>query len=52
MTDRHQQIRAYMKKERADITHQFDIWHVGKNIKKKLVKKAKKKGYLRIKQLD
>ena len=43
-TDRHIQIRAYMKNQRDDIKHQFDIWHVGKNVKKKLVKLAKKKG--------
>ena len=33
-----------MKNQRDDIKHQFYIWHVGKNIKKKLVKLAKKKG--------
>ena len=42
-TDRHKQIRSYLKKERPDIVHQFDIWHVGKNIKKKLAQKAKRK---------
>ena len=40
-TDRHIQIHPYMKNNRNDIKHQFDIWHVGKNIKKKLAKKAK-----------
>ena len=42
-TDRHVQIRAYMKKQRRDISHQFDIWHVSKSIKKKLFKAAKQK---------
>lgn len=42
-TDRHKQVRAFLRKERPDIEHQFDIWHVGKNIKKKLVKAAKRK---------
>ena len=43
-TDRHIQIWAYMKKHfRSDISHQFDIWHVGKNIKKKLTTKSLKK---------
>ena len=42
-TDRHIQIRKYMKEERKDIKHQFDIWHVCKSIKKKLVKGSKKK---------
>ena len=32
-----------MKNERKDIRHQFDIWHVSKNLKKKLTKIAKKK---------
>ena len=42
-TDRHIQVRCYMKKECPEIKHQFDVWHVGKNIKKKLAKAAKKK---------
>ena len=40
-TDRHRQVRAYMKKEKPNIIHQFDIWHVGENIKKKDVAEAK-----------
>ena len=40
-TDQHKQVRAYMKKEKPNINHQFDIWHIGKNIKKKLVAEAK-----------
>ena len=43
ITDRHVQIRSYMKKEHPQIKHQFDVWHVAKNIKKKIVKKAKLK---------
>ena len=35
--------RIYMRKFLKHILHQFDVWHVGKNIKKKLVKLAKKK---------
>ena len=42
-TDRHVQIRSYMKKTRPDITHQFDVWHVSKSIKKKLTKNSNKK---------
>ena len=42
-TDRHKQIRSYIRKLLKYILHQFDVWHVGKNIKKKLVKLAKKK---------
>ena len=42
-TDRYKQIRSYMRKFLKHILHQFDVWHVGKSIKKKLVKLAKKK---------
>ena len=41
-TDRHIQIRKYMREERNDIKHQFDVWHVSKSIKKKLVKVSRK----------
>ena len=37
-TDRHEQIRSYMKKEHPQIKYQFDVWHVAKNIKKKIEK--------------
>ena len=30
VTERHSQIKAYMKKERTDINHWFDVWHVAK----------------------
>ena len=40
-TDRDVQIKAYLK-NRADITHQFDVWHMSKSIKKKLFKHSKK----------
>ena len=42
-TDRHTQICCFMKNEKPDIIHQFDVWHVGKNIKKKLATVSKKK---------
>ena len=42
-TDRHKQIRAYMRKFLKNILQQFDVWHVGKNIKKKVAKLTKKK---------
>ena len=35
-TDHHIQMRAFLEKVRPDIIHQFDVWHVSKNIKKKL----------------
>ena len=43
-TDRHIQIRAYLKHVRQDICHSFDVWHVSKNIKKKLSKKSQTTG--------
>ena len=42
-TDRHIQVRCFMKNEKPEINHQFDIWHVGKNIKRKLSHAAKNK---------
>lgn len=42
-TDRHKQVRSFLKRERKDINHQFDVWHIGRNIKKKLTKIVKKK---------
>ena len=42
-TDRHVQIRSYVKKEHPQIKNDFDAWHVVKNIKKKIVKKVKLK---------
>ena len=41
--DRHVQIKSCMKISQPNILHQFDVWHVIKNIKKKLVKSASKK---------
>lgn len=43
VTDRHLQIKAYMKKERTDINHWFDVWHVAKGVYKKLETVGKKK---------
>ena len=42
-TDRHVQVRAFLKKECPQIVHQFDLWHFGKSLKKKLTAAAKKK---------
>ena len=36
-TDRHVQIRSIMSKEYSSTNHQFDVWHLCNNIKKKLV---------------
>ncbi|XP_057317565.1 uncharacterized protein LOC130662674 [Hydractinia symbiolongicarpus] len=43
VTDRHSQIRKFMRTEHEHISHQFDVWHMTKNIKKKILKVAKKK---------
>ena len=40
-TEWHWQATASMEKEKPNINHQFDIWYVGKNMKK-LVAEAKK----------
>ena len=44
-TGRHTDIKALMKSEYKDlgVEHQVDVWHLTKNIKSKLVTKAKKK---------
>ena len=42
-TDRHCQIKKYMREEVEDIIYQFDVWHFCKSIKVKLLNAAKKK---------
>ena len=42
-TDRHTGIWKYMREKESKITHQFDVWHFAKNIKKKLHVVSKKK---------
>ncbi len=42
-TDRHVQIAAFMKHERPDLMHQFDVFHVAKSITKSLRQVAQKK---------
>ncbi|XP_066303883.1 uncharacterized protein [Branchiostoma lanceolatum] len=42
-TDRHRGIAAMMKKDYKDIKHEFDIFHVSKNVTQKLRTKAQKK---------
>ncbi|XP_041360848.1 uncharacterized protein LOC121377055 [Gigantopelta aegis] len=43
VTDRHCQIKKWMREQHADIAHYFDVWHVAKGIKKKLIALAKEK---------
>ncbi|XP_067951955.1 uncharacterized protein [Watersipora subatra] len=35
-TDQHIMIAPYMRKEWTELTHYFDLWHIAKNLKKKL----------------
>ena len=42
-TDRYTGIRKYIREEESKITHQFNVWHFAKNIKKRLHKFAKNK---------
>ena len=30
VTDRHPQVKKYMREENADISHYFDVWHMAK----------------------
>ncbi len=43
ITDRHRQIAKWMRTERAEIDHLYDVWHVCKSIRKKLDAAAKQK---------
>lgn len=45
-TDRHGQIKKLMRTDQRfkHIKHQFDPWHVGKGILKKLLRASKTKG--------
>lgn len=42
-TDRHLQIKKYMREKQPDKIHQLDPWHLIKNVSKKINKAAKKK---------
>ena len=41
-TDRHMQIRKYLKEDEPQIDHQFDVWHFLKNTESKVIAAAKK----------
>ena len=41
-TDRHMQIRKYMRENEENVDHQFDVWHFSKSIKSKLLKVSNK----------
>ena len=42
-TDRHIGIRALIRTKYPEICHQFDVWHLAKSVKKKLLEASKKK---------
>ena len=42
-TDRHVQIKKYMREQEKEIDHQFDVWHFSKSIKIKLLHASKRK---------
>ncbi|KAM7307163.1 uncharacterized protein ISCGN_010799 [Ixodes scapularis] len=48
VTDRHSQIKKYLREKHPDIKHLFDCWHVAKGIKKKLMAASHRKGFERI----
>ncbi|CAB3977882.1 Hypothetical predicted protein [Paramuricea clavata] len=49
VTDRHTQVSAYMAQERPNIKHTYDVWHLAKGKKKRLLKIAKTKKFQAIK---
>ncbi|XP_013411059.1 uncharacterized protein LOC106174182 [Lingula anatina] len=44
ITDRHVQVRKYMREENPEKQHLFDVFHVAKGVEKKLEAAAKKRG--------
>ena len=42
-TDRHVQIASFMKTDRPDLIHQYDVFHVAKSVTKKLTKAGQKR---------
>ena len=41
VTERHSQIRKYLRENKPQINHQFDIWHMANNLRKKLSNKSR-----------
>ncbi|KAH3853046.1 hypothetical protein DPMN_095569 [Dreissena polymorpha] len=42
VTDRHVQVRKFLREEMGRVRHWFDAWHMAKGIKKKLIALGKK----------
>lgn len=43
VTDRHSQVKCYMKRDQPHIVHLFDVWHVAKGVYRKLHAISKKR---------
>ncbi|XP_041364322.1 uncharacterized protein LOC121379739, partial [Gigantopelta aegis] len=43
VTDRHVQVKKYMREKEGQTRHYFDVWHMAKGVKKKLEAASKKK---------
>ena len=41
--DRHLQIKKYLREQEEGIGRQFDVWHISKSLKTKILKVSKKK---------
>ena len=48
-TDRHIQIRKFLREQRPEINYQFDVWHFSKSVKTKLLNVAKKESCEKLK---
>ncbi|KAK3755689.1 hypothetical protein QZH41_008948, partial [Actinostola sp. cb2023] len=44
VTDRHSMIQKYLRESCPSITHYYDVWHIAKGLKKKLVALSNTKG--------
>ncbi|CAB4031322.1 Hypothetical predicted protein, partial [Paramuricea clavata] len=49
VTDRHSQVSSYLAQEKPDIEHAYDVWHVAKGEKKRLLKVVKIKKFRKLK---
>ncbi|XP_049447488.1 uncharacterized protein LOC125897969 [Epinephelus fuscoguttatus] len=50
VTDRHPQVQKYLREQRPDIMHYYDVWHVAKGINKKVEGVAKENGCEKVKK--
>lgn len=44
VTDRHPQVRKYMRTQQPAMLHRFDAWHVSKGLRKQLTAAARSRG--------